>query len=112
MHSYNILSLLYSVLYLSFSLTDEIAEALGQDFSEENSDEKMELLLEFVFLTVPPEVEDIDYKVVESMRTYSNSSISPVPTSTPGELSSASIAVESSSMGYVSEASACCGWNV
>jgi hypothetical protein len=56
--------------------------------------------MEFVFLTVPPEVEEVDYRIADSMRTFSNSSISPVPTS-KGELSLVSSEREVSSSGYL-----------
>ena len=58
---------------------EEIAEALGDSFEEGDPEEKVELLLEFVFLTVPLEVEEVDYRVANTIRTSSMCSLSPVP---------------------------------
>jgi len=84
----NVLKRNYCISCKCFQITtaEEIAEALGDGFEEGDPEEKVELFMEFVFLTVPAEVEEVDYRVADTIRTSSMCSLSPVPLGKKGEL--------------------------
>lgn len=73
-------------LIFHVSTLEEIAEALGDKFEEGDPDEQVELFLEFVILTVPVEVEEVDYRVANTIRSSSMCSLSPIPIGKKGDL--------------------------